>query len=193
MTAATRIVSIGFLTFFLMGLTELFTKGQFVVPFPFITEFSAVMALAIAASSFRQKPLLYGLLIAYALTGIVSGRFLWETVLDFDALVALFESGWIDLLRLVHYLLLMSIMAIGFSVRQSWYRLFIGILLLSLVVLIFQVSPEYLFVWYFLWGVCNAVLLARSPEDFMFQRVSLFFVGVGVLNLMALATLLLAR
>lgn len=193
MTAATRIVSVGFLTFFLMGLTELFTKGQFVVPFPFITEFSAGMALAIAGTSFRQKPLLYGLLIAYALTGIVSGRFLWETVLDFDALVALFESGWIDLLRLVHYLLLISIMAIGFSVRQSWYRWFIGILILSLIVLIFQVTPEYLFVWYFLWGVGNAVLLARSSEDFIFQRVSLFFVGVGVLNLMALATLLLAH
>ncbi len=193
MIAVTRIVSIGFLTFFIMGLSELFTKGQFVVPFPFITEFASVMGIAVALVSFRQRPLLFALLITYSVFGILSDRFLWETVLQFDDQVALFESGWIDVLRLVHYLSLIAVLTFGFTIQQTWYRWMTGALILALCIIIFSSDPVPVFCWYIVAGGMSAGVLIRRTEEFIYQRISIYFLGLGVLNLQALVTVLLAR
>lgn len=193
MTFSAKVVAGGVLTFFMLGLSGLMQHGQFIAPFPFISEFVLVMLLVIvvnALKSFRWKSVPF---ITYAITGALCGRFLWEILLPLDDIVYLFEETLIiDSLFILHFVaLIMCIVSIASwipSKKMKWVHL---IFIPLLIAFILHRNGQFLFGWFVLYGAVSLLSLNDNESSENGLKESLeFFSGLGLIYLMSIISIL---
>lgn len=194
MTNTGKVVSIAVLTVFLLGFSNYIQQGSFIVPFPFISEFLFVTILGLFVYMHKPWTRLNSYLSLFALFGVLSGRFLWEIVLDFDHLVYLFESTYfIEVFKAIQYLALSLVI---FEMAQSQHNTLLKWAHFSAIFLLISTlllnASNFLIAWYFLYGILSLISLRvkdnrESTINFAFE----FFVGVGLIYLMSAVSMFL--
>jgi len=189
MTASAKIVSLGVLTFFIMGLSTYVQQGSFIVPYPFITEFSFFTIVAILFKTVKENSITFVMLLVFALFGVLSGRFLWETFLTFDALVWFFESTyWVHIFKLLHYIALAVLIALQVKQDARWQlKVTHTISLLLLAVCLLVNDENYMRAWYIFYGIVCLLSLFTVKSISNQNRIVLeFFTGLGVIHLLSI-------
>ncbi len=192
MTFSAKIVAGGVLTFFMLGLSHLFQQGQFLAPFPFISEFTLLITLfvvfeAIRVFSWKSIPF-----ITYALTGTLAGRFLWEILLPLDDIIYLFEqTSFIDAVLLIHFISLILCIVFISSWIQSKTLKWVHLSFIPFLIAIVLINGSYLlFVWYVLYGVlCLVTLKDDETSDTALKPSLELFVGLGLIYLMSIISI----
>jgi hypothetical protein len=188
MTNTGKVVSIAVLTVFLLGFSNYIQQSVFIVPFPFISEFLFVTILGLFVHTHKPWTKLNSYLAVFAISGVLSGRFLWEIILDFDQLVYLFESTYfIEVFKAIQYLALsLVIFELARCQKNNAMKLahFSAIFLLILTLLLN--ASNFLIAWYFLYGILSFISLkAKNNQESSINFAFEFFVGVGLIYLMS--------
>lgn len=192
MTFSAKVIAGGVLTFFMLGLSHLFQHGQFLAPFPFVSEFSFVIICLILFNSIRSFGYKSIPFLIYALTGVLAGRFIWEIILPLDDLIYLFEeTSFIDLMLLIHFIALISCVIIVASWIKSKLIKWIHLLFIPLLVCVILINGSYLlFGWYTLYGVLCLVSLkeGETGENGLNESLELF-AGLGLIYLLSIISI----
>lgn len=193
MTFSAKVVAGGVLTFFMLGLSHLLQHGQFLAPFPFISEFTLVMTLIIVFSAvkiFKFKSIPF---VVYAITGTLAGRFLWEILLPLDEIIHLFEDTLIiDGILLIHYFsLLCCIVIVSSWIKKKvikWLHLaFMPLLIVS----VFYNGGQLLFGWFVLYGALCVFSFTEEEKSNNGLKESLeLFSGLGLIYLLSIISIL---
>lgn len=194
MTASAKIVSLGVLTFFMMGLSTYFQQGSFIVPYPFISEFTFVTILVLIVQSFKAISLSQVVFFFFALFGVLSGRFLWETFLTFDNLVWLFESTyWIEVFKALQFLMLATLIGIQLKIRTSIRtKILQAVSLLLLTACLLLNNENFIFGWFIFYGIVSYLsLFGDKSKSYLTQIQSEFFTGLGVIYLLSIISITL--
>lgn len=189
MTASAKIVSLGVLTFFMMGISTYFQQGSFIVPYPFISEFTFITIIVLIVQSFKAISFFPSVFFFFALFGVLSGRFLWETFLTFDTLVWLFESTyWIEVFKALQFLMLATLIGIQVKIRTSIRtKILQGVSLLLLIACLLLNNENFIFGWYIFYGIVSYVsLFEDKSKSILIQISSEFFSGLGVIYLLSI-------
>lgn len=194
MTASAKIVSLGVLTFFMMGLSTYFQQGSFIVPYPFISEFTFVTIIVLIVQSFKAISLSQVVFFFFALFGVLSGRFLWETFLTFDNLVWLFESSyWIEVFKVLQFLMLATLIGIQLKIRTSIRtKILQAVSLLLLTACLLLNNENFIFGWFIFYGIVSYLsLFGDKSKSYLTQIQSEFFTGLGVIYLLSIISITL--
>lgn len=192
MTASAKILSLGVLTFFMMGLSTYFQQGSFIVPYPFITEFSFVIIVGVLIQSFKEISISQFVFFFFALFGVLSGRFLWETFLTFDTLVWLFESTyWIEVFKALQFLMLAALIGIQVKNRTTIRtKILQSVSLLLLIACLLLNNENFIFGWYIFYGIVSFVSLFEDKSKSILAQISSeFFLGLGVIYLLSIISI----
>lgn len=194
MTASAKIVSLGVLTFFMMGLSTYFQQGSFIVPYPFISEFTFITIIVLIVQSFKAISFSQFVFFFFALFGVLSGRFLWETFLTFDTLVWLFEETyWIEVFKALQFLMLAALIGIQVKNRTTIQtKILQAVSLLLLIACLLLNNENYIFGWYIFYGIVSYLsLFDEKSKSNLTQICSEFFVGLGVIYLLSIISITL--
>lgn len=193
MTFSAKVVAGGVLTFFMLGLSHLFQSGQFLAPFPLIPEFTLLMTLILVFTAIKSFGLKSIPFIVYALSGILSGRFLWEIILPLDDIIYLFEETLIiDCILIIHFVsLLICVVFIASwieSKTMKWIHLVFVPLLIAFVL---YNGGQFLFGWFVMYGALCVISFTDNETDKNGLKESLeLFSGLGLIYLMSIISIL---
>lgn len=193
MTFSAKVIAGGVLTFFMFGLTGLLEHGQFLAPFPFISEFLLVITLIVVFNAIKSFGLKSIPFIIYAITATLSGRFLWEILLPLDDIVYLFEETFIiDSIFILHFLaLIMCVVCIASwipSKTMKWVHL---IFIPLLIAFVFYNNGQFIYGWFVLYGaVCVASFKEEEIAENGLKESLELFSGLGLIYLMSIISIL---
>lgn len=193
MTLSTKIVAGGVLTFFMFGISHLIQYGQFLVPFPFVSEFTFVITVLVVSQniqSFGWKSIPFYI---YALTGSLGGRFIWEIILPLDDIIYLFDqTNFIDIVVAIQLLSLLICVLLIASWFNSKLLKFVHLLFIPLLVWIVCFNGSYLlYGWYVLYGIVCLITSMRSEEkrENGLKYSLELFTGLGLIYLMSIISI----
>ena len=188
MTKTGNTVAVAVLTVFILGFANFMQQGSFIVPFPFISEFLFMMIVGILILRYKPWTRVNSLLVAFGIFSVFAGRFLWETILDFEQLVHVFEKTiLIDIFKIVQFAALILLMIeIIRSLKSQLFKIFHGIFILGLIATLFINGNHFLFGWYIGYGtLCFLSLRFKKDEELETDFALELFIGLGLIYLMS--------